>query len=366
MAQHELLSRLVFVDTSIYEQKNFQFNTYALANLSKYIDSGAAYLLITSSTVGEVQAHLKEKVEKAAAELKKVAKEAMILRNLPGTPWHGIFTKFDKDEVYKKLNSDFQAFINRDNVELIRPDDVSIDSLLERYFAKLPPFAEGKKRKEFPDAIALESINNISQKRGWHVYVISADGDMEKYCADKDNLVHLNDIDEFVELLLRNDAAFEEPVKLADEVYEGLQKSIIEQIRERLDDAEFYPDDYSDGEVVDREIHDVEIEGRKLIQASPDGAQFEIEALVSLTLVQSYADYERSCFDKEDQAYVFVLTTDVTKEIQKVISVYVDVGFEDSIKANACIVDIDMDSAIQIKSKDVVGVKRYENDINGE
>lgn len=57
----ELESRLVFIDTSVYESKNYQFTEHTLGNLCDFLESKKIHLLITQITINEIKAHLLSK-----------------------------------------------------------------------------------------------------------------------------------------------------------------------------------------------------------------------------------------------------------------------------------------------------------------
>ena len=56
----ELLTRLVFIDTCIYENKNFQFLTYELAKLMQLCEENKILLLSTDMTCHEVERHIEK------------------------------------------------------------------------------------------------------------------------------------------------------------------------------------------------------------------------------------------------------------------------------------------------------------------
>ncbi|WP_186828340.1 PIN domain-containing protein, partial [Pseudomonas syringae] len=89
----ELKSRLVFLDTNIYEGKNFQFLEHSLGSLKKLIDDAEVHLLITEITKREVVSHIAKNVKYSAAQINKIKKSAMIFRNVPNERIHAIFEK---------------------------------------------------------------------------------------------------------------------------------------------------------------------------------------------------------------------------------------------------------------------------------
>ncbi len=62
----ELQSRLVFIDTSAFENKNFQFSSHKLDQLCGYLEERKLHLLTTEITILEVKRHLNEKAKKSS------------------------------------------------------------------------------------------------------------------------------------------------------------------------------------------------------------------------------------------------------------------------------------------------------------
>lgn len=67
----ELVTRLVYIDTSAYERKHFQFGLYILEKLQSFASNGKVHVLITDITRKEIEAHIRKKVEEALREFEK-------------------------------------------------------------------------------------------------------------------------------------------------------------------------------------------------------------------------------------------------------------------------------------------------------
>jgi hypothetical protein len=112
MPDKELASRSVFIDTSAFEAKNFQFGQYALEKLEVFLKSEELNLIITDVTIKEVEKHLKEYSYKAARLVKKLQKDGRFLRNTPELPCHGIFSKITEDMIYNIVIQKFHFFLD--------------------------------------------------------------------------------------------------------------------------------------------------------------------------------------------------------------------------------------------------------------
>ncbi len=90
-------------------------------------------------------------------------------------------------------------FKNDYGVEEIGFAEVSFESVVDDYFDGIPPFADaGSKKHEFPDAIALRSLENWAKKNDQFLLCVSSDKDWHDFCASSD---HLNCVDNLADAL---------------------------------------------------------------------------------------------------------------------------------------------------------------------
>lgn len=71
----ELITRLVYIDTSAYERKHFQFGLYILEKLQSFASDSKVHVLVTDITRKEIEAHIQKKVEGALKELENFQKK---------------------------------------------------------------------------------------------------------------------------------------------------------------------------------------------------------------------------------------------------------------------------------------------------
>lgn len=160
MTDEEVLrSKLFFLDTQTYIAPNFQFDQSVLKTLQSHLEDDDCHLLITDINVREVRRHLRRKAEEAAAIIKRTQKEAMVLRNTPDLPWHGIFGQVTVEQIHSELEKKFDAFLDNPRVEVVPTNTVSIDAVFDAYFDERPPFATSGKKAEFPDAFVLQDLD---------------------------------------------------------------------------------------------------------------------------------------------------------------------------------------------------------------
>ncbi len=347
----ELQSRLVFIDTSAFENKNFQFNSHKLDQLCGYLEERKLHLLTTEITISEVKKHLYEKAKKAVGTIKKAQREAMILRNTPNLDCYGIFSDLKEEDISNILIGAFDKFLEVSNAEIVPINIVDTSIVFENYFNGFPPFCGGNKKNEFPDAFVLEAVRKISKEREHLLYVISCDGDMKAYAERYDNIVHLNTVDELINLVIRNEAELSAPVSFADKVFTRLEAEIIKMLYSKLSDMEFYPEssDYLDADVDSIVVNQVKIIDKNIIEVSPNSATYELTIEMLVSAEYSAANYEDSPWDPEDREYVFIVTDKLHAKHKEETFVYVKLNYDDALATRATVEEIEFtDSLISL------------------
>src|SRR5262249_33691704 len=81
------------------------------------------------------------------------------------------------------------AFFDAIGARIIPFETVTVSKLLDLYFAPAPPFsASGKKKSEFPDAIALLSLETWARTKGKRILAVSADKDWITFAEQCDHI----------------------------------------------------------------------------------------------------------------------------------------------------------------------------------
>lgn len=343
MPDKELATRSVFIDTSAYEAKNFQFGQYVLKKLESLLKYEELNLIVTDVTIQEIEKHLREYSSEAVKLVKRFQKEGKFLRNVPELPCHNIFGEITEDMIHSIVTKNFQTFLNTENIETISVSSVDPILIFNKYFAEEAPFGRKGKKSEFPDAFVLEAVNKISEDRSELIYVVSQDKDMKNFCDLHENLVYLEKIDTLIDLTIRNAETLKVPAEFADQVFLHLEANILDEIKARLNNIEFEITDNWDEELSNVDVDSVSIRNRNLLDVDTQHAYYEVEIEVELTAYYSVADYDRSPWDQEDSAYMFVFTNDVVKKHTEKYDFYVELEFIDQIKKNAVILSADFE-----------------------
>jgi len=366
---NELQTRMVFIDTSAYESKNFQFGQHTLGTLEQLIGEKKLYLLFSDVTINEIKSHLRKHASSSVAAIKKVRKEAMFLRNTPELPGHMIFKDISPEEVFEIVDSKFNNLLAFENVEIISVDIVPPSEVFDAYFNGAPPFDREGKKSEFPDAFVLAAINKISLDRHHSVYIVSSDGDMKSYANSRENLLVLDSIQEIVDLVIRNSEELKEPAVFADSIFEGLKADLIQKAKDIIGAGEFSSDftENFDDEITDVEISKLDIREKSLVNVTQESATYEVDFDVELIVTYSMSDYDRSPWDPEDRRYVFVLTNQLIAKHTEIYSAEVIFVYDDGLRVNAGIDEFDFsDTLFELNANKAEQLDFRSYDVNGE
>ncbi len=176
----------VTFDTQVVIRNGFNFSGGLLAQLSQF-KNGPTRVVVSQMTVLEVLKHLVENTRAAKAILESAHSKAVFFGLKPERS-EAFSGEIDIRSIAKeRLN----GFINSIGAEVIGIGDLTLEYLLERYSDSSPPFAaSGKKKAEFPDAIALFSLEKWAKSNVKHILAVSGDGDWKSY-GEQSDFIHV-------------------------------------------------------------------------------------------------------------------------------------------------------------------------------
>ncbi|PJJ96996.1 hypothetical protein CO611_07480 [Lysobacteraceae bacterium NML03-0222] len=96
-----------------------------------------------------------------------------------------------------------ENFIRKSGIEIIKSEEYcEIEYLIDMYFSHRAPFKEsGNKKNEFPDAIALLSLEHWAKLNNKNLLVVSADNDWKDFSEDKSNIDVIDDLAKAMDIL---------------------------------------------------------------------------------------------------------------------------------------------------------------------
>jgi hypothetical protein len=145
----------------------------------------------------EVLSHLTKKIKEAQSNIDKSLKDAKDYLQVEDSDIENIKNLVSGGREAQKVASErFSQFIEATSLEIIEAQDYLIVSeLIQKYFRAQPPFSEnGKKKNEFPDAIALISLETWANKNQTKIIVVTSDNDWKNFCKGSERLCYSDDL----------------------------------------------------------------------------------------------------------------------------------------------------------------------------
>ncbi len=303
--KEKMITPHVFLDTQVFRKLNFNYNSDTFQQVIEFTKREKIFLYSTTITIKEVEAHLVREVQSAKTTLNKARKECQILSNLVDAQFDRLFHSFDAEKIIEKLIEQFANFTKETNTKLLPITDVPIEDIFKKYFQSEPPFREGKKKYEFPDAFVLAAIENWCINNKQKIYIVSGDQDIKIACEENIDLIWLEDVDKLIELLV---VELENDERIACLGYEALEQNLdlIQQlVTEQFPQLGFYLNHY-DGEVTDVIVKSVEIIDESLANIGEDFVLFKLNIEVYFDADISYDDLESSPWNSDDKEYIWI------------------------------------------------------------
>lgn len=254
-------------------------------------------LLIPKPTEDEITRHISEGAEKAIKELQRARRDAPFLAKWNGWPFKN---DDNKSALQKKLiysvSREYEEFKQHFTVIPLGYDLVDLPQVMMWYNQIRAPFAEGEKRKEFPDAIALSTLLEYARRSDVRVAVVSADKDFKRACEHHAQLSYFPALDALTQALIQDQ-------KRVDQLIDSLKKEqglLCEAIESRFPELYFYPVEDPSGNVEDVEPQQTMIDTINILEAKETEATIGFRATVSYSAHISFDDPDSYYRDDDD------------------------------------------------------------------
>ncbi|WME26926.1 PIN domain-containing protein [Citrobacter freundii] len=257
-------------------------------------------------------------------------------------------TSAHADAVFEEAMVKFRALMDNGLTEHVPVSIVDTSQVFRDYFSGVPPFHREAKKSEFPDAFSLAAVDKVARERCHKVYIISADDDMKAVAEQNPNFIHLEKLEQLLDLVNRNDEELAGLSGFADSVLQQLQAGVLDEAREKLEGGEFVPVSSGDidHDVSDIKIFHIEIAELQLIDVDTDGATYDVVFNVSLEATYNSVDYSKVNWDREGRVmYGMQECSDTFRHLEQ-YSARIEIGFVDGLKANAELLDVSFEDTI--------------------
>lgn len=287
----EIKTRNIFIDTAIFVESNFQFQSSIFQKLAELTQTKDVFIYLTEITVNEIRANIHEEIQKAEAALNSLKTKAKILKNL--TVYREFFNPFDSKEAERLLLNQFESFLGQANVRTISLEKTSTSRVFSKYFSKEPPFGADKKKSEFPDAFALAALEEWCSRVDETMYVISGDNDMLEASRVSDVLHPLRKVEKFLHIF--NYCSDPQSSFLTEILNNNMQK-VEAEIEEQFTSLGFILID-EDGDINGVEVNQIEINEQYIIDIEDNRAELQLSATIHYSVDLSSYDYFTTIYD---------------------------------------------------------------------
>jgi hypothetical protein len=194
-----LKGKKIFIDTQVFRKARFAVSAPAFAKLSQLCKNGEVVLVTTAITRREINAQITEMASEFRSTLAKAGGIAIslgqpdiVIADIPAT-------RISEQQVSLAFNTLVDSFFEECAAEHLELPISALQTVLDLYFDKKPPFGPGKKKAEFPDAFVLEALKAKAGMNEEALYVITEDFDFVNACTDCAHLVVLPTLSHFLD-----------------------------------------------------------------------------------------------------------------------------------------------------------------------
>ena len=172
------------IDTSIFDQLGIKFEKGLLKKLEQFKVS-PSNLIFSEIIIEEINAHLIEKIDEAIIHVNKAIKSSDGYLTVDEEALKQIeqFLIKNNKKTEDLSREKILRFLDNTGAIMVPFNNITLQKVVENYFNHVPPFAtKGKKKNEFPDAIALISMEKWAlDGNATKILAVSTDPDWAKF-----------------------------------------------------------------------------------------------------------------------------------------------------------------------------------------
>jgi PIN domain len=284
----------ITLDTNIFDENGLRLDEGLLSQLNQFKESLTEFVL-SDIVSGELKRHLTKSAQQAKDSLTTALRKVGDSELLGEQPYWDILEMADKtpqaaDAAQKRIAN----FMVATGCRIIPSDKAEMTRLTKMYFESAPPFeASGKKQKEFPDAIALITVEDWAKANNKKVLAITKDKGWIGFAETSDWIFAERDLAAGLELLQPDtDKAREVVCDLLKKMEEGeappflerITKAVKFAIEDMMPMAEGESGYYYDADVAELTFHEL-----TFLHDSDDAFDFQIVQASKDTIVARLA-----------------------------------------------------------------------------
>lgn len=290
-------TRNIFIDTSIFIAQNYSYSGSVFDNLARLAKAKQANIFLSDITIREIEAHIEEDINKAVNASAKFKKDARVLRNISSSPYAEFFQEIDVGSVLDNLKRQLEDFIQDIDAETLSTSEVPIGEVFDKYFDRKPPFGDGKKKAEFPDAFVVQALETWCEDNNEVMYAASTDPDFNSYCKYSEKLIGIDKLAEFISLVEFHDEVLAPAIR---DLVDNNTSTIEDAISDSFLDQDFWIDD-QDGDVNEVRVKSMEVTDMLLLEVGQNAAIVQLGVSAKFEADLTYDDLATASYDSEDK-----------------------------------------------------------------
>lgn len=189
----------ITLDTSAFgKPSEMSLEHGLLARLRQFSGTGVQFVM-SDVVLKEVESHMARGATESLSQLEKAMKAVGGSWNIPRAKRDAARTELTDNESPREMaRRRVEAFADDTECTIIKAaEHANMERLVRGYFASEPPFADKEtKKNEFPDAIALMSLDGWAEACDTKMLVVSNDDDWARYCDKSERLILVRTLSE--------------------------------------------------------------------------------------------------------------------------------------------------------------------------
>jgi len=308
----------ITIDTNIFDRYQIALEKGPLNQLDQF-KTGPVRVVISEIIHNEIYAHLKKNIESSQSQIKRAIRNARAQLQTKETALseaHKLLLGGDenRDIAFERM----AAFYIKLNVEIISVGkSFDISNLVKMYFESSAPFENNEKKKyEFPDAIALLSLEKWAEDNDVKILAVSSDKGWEKYGVSSQRIdvvddlsvafIHFADHISAASIIerIRTDYQSDPENNIFDSITGGIEESLDGAcICVDADSSYYYEEEDAVAEYGSHELECDENE-KPIINAIRVEDDLLVLQMTAIVTCDAFASFSLSVWDSEDKEYM--------------------------------------------------------------
>lgn len=330
----------ISIDTNVFHRYGYDLESAELLALDQF-SGGPISFVVSDIVVGEVKARMHGNIMNATDELRRALRKYQQSRRLERKVIGEAEANLAlADDVDQAVADRWDNFVSAADAKYVTAGQhLNGDSLVTHYFETKAPFeASGKKKEEFPDAIALLELEALGEEQQKYILAVSNDNGWTDFASSADWVVVVKELRPLLSLFHQADKfVLNRTIGFLNMPETALGHELVSKIQNFVDDLDpnidastYLPFDVDfQGATYDNHAPLEEQDGA-IVDSDDESVTMTIDILVNSTFAASFAF---SVHDSIDDDYVSLGSTyeetESSFEIKVVLQVFREAGPED-------------------------------------